>query len=112
MTGVTINTWIVDVIIPPMMGAAIGFMMSDPTPELHKIGSNPAMTTVTVINFGRRRSTDPSTVACSTSYAVMGPPCRSRRSSASCRYTTMTTPVCTATPYSAMYPTQTATEKL
>ncbi len=26
--------------MPPMIGAAIGFMMSDPTPVLHRIGTS------------------------------------------------------------------------
>jgi hypothetical protein len=30
MTGVMISTWIVDVTMPPMIGAAMGFMMSEP----------------------------------------------------------------------------------
>jgi hypothetical protein len=45
----------VDVIIPPMIGAAIGFITSEPTPSLHMMGMRPAITTLTVINLGRRR---------------------------------------------------------
>ena len=73
----------VDVIIPPIIGAAIGFMMSDPTPVLHMIGTNPAVTTLTVMSLGRRRSTDPAIVASRMSSDVISPPFRSRRSSAS-----------------------------
>jgi len=57
------STWTVEVTIPPTIGAAIGFMMSDPTPVLHRIGTGPAMTTLTVISFGRRRNTEPAIVA-------------------------------------------------
>jgi len=34
------------------MGAAIGFMTSDPTPDSHKIGARLRITAVTVINLG------------------------------------------------------------
>ena len=71
--------------MPPMIGAAMGFMTSAPTPELHMIGTRPAMTTLTVISFGRSRSTDPAIVASRTSRSVISPPCRRRLSSASCR---------------------------
>ena len=37
------------------MGAAIGFMTSEPTPVFHKMGIRLARTTHTVINFGLRR---------------------------------------------------------
>jgi hypothetical protein len=40
----------VDVTMPPMIGAAIGFITSEPTPLLHMIGTRLAMTTVTVIS--------------------------------------------------------------
>ena len=68
------STWIVEVIIPPMIGAAIGCMTSEPTPLLHMIGTSDAMTTLTVISFGRSRSTDPPIVASRTSRSVMSPP--------------------------------------
>ena len=45
----------VEVAIPPMIGAAIGFMMSDPTPVLDRIGTSAPITTLTVMSFGRRR---------------------------------------------------------
>ena len=54
-TGTRIRTWIVDVIKPPTMGAAIGFMTSEPIPLSYRIGARLSMTTATVINFGRRR---------------------------------------------------------
>ena len=58
-----ISTWIVDVTMPPTIGAAIGFMMSEPTPVLHKIGSRLSMIAATVIILGRTRSTAPSMMA-------------------------------------------------
>src|SRR5438552_3177169 len=45
--------------MPPTMGAAIGFITSDPMPVLHRIGTRPAITTLTVMSFGLSRSTDP-----------------------------------------------------
>jgi hypothetical protein len=33
-----------EVTIPQMIGAAIGFMMSTPTPVLHRIGTSAAIT--------------------------------------------------------------------
>lgn len=54
-TGTRIRTWIVEVIIPPTIGAAIGFIKSDPTPVSQRIGIKLASTTQTVINFGLRR---------------------------------------------------------
>ena len=47
------------VIIPPIIGAAIRLITSDPAPVPHKIGSRPAIITATVIAFGRTRSTAP-----------------------------------------------------
>lgn len=73
--------------MPPIIGAAIGFMMSEPTPVLHRIGTSAVITTLTVISFGRNRSTDPASVASRMSCAVMVPPSRSRLSSASLQST-------------------------
>ena len=63
MIGVITSTWMVDVIMPPMMGAAIGFMMSAPTPVAYMIGTSDTSVVPTVMSFGRSRSTEPSTVA-------------------------------------------------
>jgi hypothetical protein len=38
-TGTRISTFIVEVIMPPTIGAAIGFITSDPTPVSHRIGT-------------------------------------------------------------------------
>src|SRR6185437_12544422 len=69
-TGTRIRTCIVDVIMPPTIGAAIGFITSDPTPVSHRIGARLARTAITVISFGRRRCTAPSIVAASISEAL------------------------------------------
>ena len=45
--------------MPPIIGAAMRRITSDPVPVLHRIGSSPAMIAVTVIIFGRTRSTAP-----------------------------------------------------
>jgi hypothetical protein len=53
----------VEEIMPPIIGTAMRCMISDPVPVLHMIGSRPAMMAVTVIIFGRTRSTAPSMMA-------------------------------------------------
>src|SRR5579862_1534440 len=62
-TGTKIRTWMVEMIMPPTIGAAIGFITSEPTPDSHKMGIRLARTAATVINFGRRRCTAPSIAA-------------------------------------------------
>ena len=49
--------------MPPRIGAAIGFITSDPTPVAHMIGASDRSVVPTVISFGRSRSTEPSIVA-------------------------------------------------
>ena len=46
-TGTRIRTWIVEVIIPPTIGAAIGFITSEPMPVSHRMGARLAITAVT-----------------------------------------------------------------
>ncbi len=58
-TGTRISTFIVEVIMPPTIGAAIGFITSDPTPVSHRIGTRLARTAATVISLGRKRWTAP-----------------------------------------------------
>src|SRR6202023_1912835 len=58
-TGTRIRTFIVEVIMPPTIGAAIGFITSDPTPVSHRIGTRLARTAATVISLGRKRWTAP-----------------------------------------------------
>ena len=53
--------------MPPTIGAAMGFITSDPTPVSHRIGARLARTAATVISFGRKRWTAPSMAACSIS---------------------------------------------
>jgi hypothetical protein len=50
-------------IIPPIIGAAMRRMIVPPAPLPHRMGSNPPMIAVTVIIFGRTRSTAPSMIA-------------------------------------------------
>ena len=47
-TGTRISTWIVEVIMPPTIGAAIGFITSEPMPLSHRIGARLSITTATV----------------------------------------------------------------
>ena len=47
------------VIIPPIIGAAIRLMTSEPAPVPQSMGSRPAIITATVMAFGRTRSTAP-----------------------------------------------------
>lgn len=61
--GITISVSRVLEIIPPTIGAAIRFIVLAPVSVPQRIGSNPAMIAVTVIIFGRTRSTAPSTIA-------------------------------------------------
>src|ERR1700730_7065507 len=65
--GTKIITLIVEVIMPPTIGAAIGFITSDPTPVSHKIGTRLVRTAATVISFVRKRWTAPSIAAFSMS---------------------------------------------
>ena len=51
---------------------------TDPTPVLHMIGTSEAITTVTVMSFGRSLSTDPCIVASQTSRSVSSAPRRRR----------------------------------
>jgi len=57
--GVMKRTCRVEVNIPPMLGAAIGFMMSMPGRVEKTIGTSENTTAATVINFGRRRHVEP-----------------------------------------------------
>ena len=55
------------VIIPPTMGAAMGFITSELTPVSHRMLIRLARTTQTVMSFGRNRWTAPSITAASIS---------------------------------------------
>ena len=54
-TGMTISVRMVELTIPPIIGAAIRFMTSAPVPVVHIMGSNPPMIAATVIILGRTR---------------------------------------------------------
>ena len=54
--------------MPPTIGAAMGFITSDPIRDSHKIGARLNITTATVISLGRRRCTAPSIAAASMSW--------------------------------------------
>jgi hypothetical protein len=45
----------VEVIVPPTMGAAMGFMTSEPMPLAHRMGIKLAKTAGTVMGLGRSR---------------------------------------------------------
>ena len=47
------------VIMPPIIGAAMRLITSEPAPVPHSMGNSPAIITATVIAFGRTRSTAP-----------------------------------------------------
>ena len=63
MAGITASVSTVEEIMPPTIGAAMRLMTSDPVPVPHMMGRRPAMMAVTVIIFGRTRSTAPSITA-------------------------------------------------
>lgn len=70
--------------MPTTMGTAILCVTSDLVRWLHMMGSNPAMMAMTVIIFGRTRSTAPSMMAAFVSSSVIERPSRAttvRRSS-------------------------------
>ena len=49
--------------MPPMLGAAIGFMISMPAPVENITGSSDSTIAATVISFGRSRVAEPSMTA-------------------------------------------------
>ena len=101
--------------MPPTIGAAMRRMTAAPVPDPHMIGSRPTMMVITVISFGRNRSSAPSTIASRNSRRVgsrFSAAARARRSAHECsRYMTITTPVSAATPARAMKPTTAAIER-
>src|SRR4030095_13370830 len=94
--GVMNNTCSVDVTMPPMLGAAIGFMISMPAPVENITGNNDSTIAATVINFGGNHAADPSTTASIYDWPSF------RLSSAALMKITMMMPVCTATANSEM----------
>src|SRR4051812_2941125 len=61
--GVMNRTCKVELTMPPMLGAAMGFMISMPGPEDSGISDNDNTIVATVISFGRSRIVDPSMTA-------------------------------------------------
>ena len=57
------STCRLELIIPPMLGAAIGFMISIPLPDDNITGNSERTMADTVISFGRSRIVDPSITA-------------------------------------------------
>ena len=57
------NTCRLELTIPPMLGAAIGFMISMPGPVENMTGRSYRMMAATVISFGLSRVDEPSTTA-------------------------------------------------
>jgi hypothetical protein len=68
ITGVTIKMHARLLTMPPMMGAANGFITSAPARLLHKIGRRLATMVATVITIGRNRNRAPSWTACNKSF--------------------------------------------
>src|SRR5262245_4641750 len=61
--GVMNSTCRLEVTIPPMLGAAIGFMISIPAPFENITGNSDRTIAATVMSFGRNRVADPSMTA-------------------------------------------------
>ncbi len=51
----TTSVSMVELTMPPIIGAAIRFITSAPVPVVHMIGNKPPMMAATVIIFGRTR---------------------------------------------------------
>ena len=60
--------------MPPVIGAAIGSMMSEPTPVVQRSVTSAGITTLTVISVGRKRRTDPAIVVSRISASVSSGP--------------------------------------
>lgn len=56
ITGITSNVSTVELTMPPIIGAAMRFIMSAPVPVVHMIGSKPPLMAATVIILGRTRT--------------------------------------------------------
>ena len=96
------STCRLELTMPPMLGAAMGFMISIPAPVANITGKSDRTIAPTVINFGRRRAADPSMTASTYDCPSL------RWSSAARMKITMMIPVWTATANSEIYPTITA----
>src|SRR4029077_3680507 len=61
--GIRKSTKMVELIIPPIVGVAMGFMISMPGPVESMMGSSDKVVAATVISFGRSRKTETSSTA-------------------------------------------------
>ena len=98
--------------MPPIIGAAMRCITSEPVPEPSIMGIKPAIITATVIALGRTRMTAPSWMAYFKSLMVFSLPSALKLSSELLRYKIIITPNSAATPAKAIKPTVTATERL
>src|SRR6056297_256227 len=92
----------VDVIRPPTTTAASGRCTFEPIPSASNSGTRPRIATEAVIRTGRRRRSAPTRTASSISRP---------RARSSLMYETITTPLSTATPNTAMKPTAPGTDR-
>jgi hypothetical protein len=61
--GTRIRTGVVEVTMPLTMGAAMGFLTSEPMPDYDRIGIRQVRTAITVRSLRRKQGTAPSTAA-------------------------------------------------
>ena len=54
--------------IPPTVGVAIGFVISNPEPEKNMTGKRDNSVVITVMSFGRNRKAEPSMIAFSIAF--------------------------------------------
>ena len=90
-----------DVKMPPIIGAAIRRITSEPAPVDHMMGTSPMNITPTVITLGRRRFTAPSSMASLRSVIDFIFPLAFLSSYARSKYKSMNTAVSASTPQKA-----------
>ena len=88
------------------------FMISDPVPVDHRIGTKPMLIVAKVMNLGRNLVAAPSTMASYNRRRVSGFISRIAFSYAKSRYRSMKTPVSASIPSNAIIPNQTAMLRL
>src|SRR5215469_14445453 len=94
------------------MGAAMRFMISDPVPVDHRIGTKPMLIVAKVMNLGRNLVAAPSAIASYNRRRVSGFISPRAFSYAKSRYRSMKTPVSASIPSNAIIPNQTAILRL
>ena len=97
---------------PPIIGAAMRFITSDPADVEIMIGRRPPTAAAIVMSLGRTRRTAPCTSASSSSSIVPRRPSRRAFWQDRSRNTSMKTPISASRPSKAMVPTQAAAEML